>query len=225
MKPKVLLSLKNANLTPISHRLENNPKEIDAFRYPDDCPLDTIDEASFSKMLDLKFQKSSIECETFKLTEVLKVMQQLLKFHEEQVALGKKIYAKEVQDMRDHLQMMETELWDYEILLRLISGQVEVPQAAVVTDYSDSVFFQKAVVESRNRRIIDLGAEKIQILEAMKEFRKKINQVVWEQQTLDLQKLDLEEKTKDVHMLRVTKNMQAILKGSDDANRLKHVLF
>ena len=53
----------------------------------------------------------------------------------------------------------------------------------------------------------------------MKEFRKKINRVMREERMSALLRLDCEERTKDVHMLRVTKDMQAILKGG--ADRLK----
>lgn len=60
---------------------------------------------------------------------------------------------------------------------------------------------------------------KVTILESMKEFRKKINRVIREERMSALLRLDCEERTKDVHMLRVTKNMQAILKGG--ADRLK----
>jgi len=95
-------------------------------------------------------------------------------------------------------------------------GQVEVPQAAVVTDYSDAIVIDKEVVESRNRRILELGKDKIGTLETTKEFRKKLNLIQWEHKMLAMQTCDLEEKTKDVHMLRVTKELQSVLKGGEE---------
>ncbi len=53
----------------------------------------------------------------------------------------------------------------------------------------------------------------------MKEFRKKIKRVMWEERMSALLRLDCEERIKDVQMLRVTKDMQAVLKGGGD--RLK----
>jgi len=71
-------------------------------------------------------------------------------------------------------------------------------------------------VESRNRRILELGREKVLILSTIKEFRKKLNLIQWEHKMLALQTTDLEERTKDVHMLRVTKGLQSLLKGGEE---------
>jgi hypothetical protein len=101
-------------------------------------------------------------------------------------------------------------------LFKLKQGQVEVQQAAVVTDYSDAVVIDKEVVESRNRRILQLGKEKVGTLDTTKEFRKKLNLIHWEHKMLAMQTLDLEERTKDVHMLRVTKGLQSLLKGGEE---------
>merc|ERR1719450_1006654 len=119
-------------------------------------------------------------------------------------------------ELSEHIQLMERELYDIEIMFKLKQGQVEVPQAAVVTDYSDAVVIDSEVVESRNRRILELGKEKVGILNTIKEFRKKLNLIQWEHKMLALQTTDLEERTKDVHMLRVTKGLQSLLKGGEE---------
>merc|ERR1712050_710706 len=106
--------------------------------------------------------------------------------------------------------------YDIEILFKLKQGQVEVPQAAVVTDYSDAVVIDNEVVESRNRRILELGKSKIDTLQTTKEFRKKLSLIQWEHKKLGLETCDLEERTKDVHMLRVTKSLQSALKGGEE---------
>jgi hypothetical protein len=111
---------------------------------------------------------------------------------------------------------MDRELYDIEILFKLKQGQVEVPQAAVVTDYSDAVVINNQVVESRNDRILVLGKEKVGTLETTKEFRKKLNLIHWEHKMLSAKTSDLEERTKDVHMLRVTKDLQRLLKGGEE---------
>merc|ERR1712113_841137 len=99
---------------------------------------------------------------------------------------------------------------------KLRQGQVEVPQAAVVTDYSDAVVIDQEVVESRNRRILELGKSKVSTLETIKDFRKQLSLIHWEHKMLALQTTDLEERTKDVHMLRVTKGLQSLLKGGEE---------
>merc|ERR1712039_591855 len=111
---------------------------------------------------------------------------------------------------------MDRELYDIEVLFKLRQGQVEVPQAAVVTDYSDAVVIDQEVVESRNRRILELGKSKVSTLDTTKVFRKKLGLLQWEHRMLAMQTLDLEERTKDVHMLRVTKGLQSLLKGGEE---------
>lgn len=64
--------------------------------------------------------------------------------------------------------LMARELYDIEILFKLKQGQVEVAQAAVVTDYSDAIVIDQEVVECRNRRIADLGKDKVHILSKIK---------------------------------------------------------
>merc|ERR1712151_79209 len=49
-----------------------------------------------------------------------------------------------------------------------------------------------------------------------KVFRKKLNLIQWEYRMLQMQTTDLEERTKDVHMLRVTKGLQSLLKGGEE---------
>lgn len=119
-------------------------------------------------------------------------------------------------ELEEHVELMKREEYDIELLFKLKQGQVEVPQAAVVTDYSDAVVIDNEVVESRNRRILELGAEKVGTLGVIKEFRKKLSLIQWEYKMLQMQTSDLEERTKDVHMLRVTKGLQSLLKGGEE---------
>jgi len=193
----------------------------ESLRYPDDCPSESIDGASFNKMLELKMQKMILEAEIQKYTGVSTEMGQLLQYLAAEVEQSRAIWSKVMEDLRNHLAMIENEACDYEVMVKLKQGQVEVQQAAVVTDYSDALIFHTDVIEKRNARILQVGAEKVTILNMMREFRKKINQLAWEQRMFHLSKVDIEEKTKDVHMLRVTKNMQAVLKGGDDKRQLR----
>lgn len=86
----------------------------------------------------------------------------------------------------------------------------------MVTDYSDAIVIDNEVVESRNRRILELGKDKVGLLGTIKDFRKKLGLLQWEYRMLQLQTVDLEERTKDVHMLRVTKGLQTLLKGGEE---------
>jgi len=186
----------------------------------DDEPVDAcpegIDEANYKRMLEMRQRREALEREVAKNSLVLQDMQGLLAHLEKERGDAQVAHDVLQEELDEQLQLMDKELYDIEMLFKLKQGQVEVPQAAVVTDYSDAIVIDQEVVESRNRRIQELGQEKVGILETTKEFRKKLNFIQWEHKMLAMQTTDLEERTKDVHMLRVTKELQSLLKGGEE---------
>mmetsp|Transcript_56653 Transcript_56653/g.90019 ORF Transcript_56653/g.90019 Transcript_56653/m.90019 type:complete len:1753 (-) Transcript_56653:205-5463(-) len=182
---------------------------------PEDIP-EGVDDASFGRMLQLRKEKLQAEVEVQKGNAVLQEMNGLLAYLTQERDDAQADFERLQSELTEHQHLMERELYDIEILFKLKQGQVEVPQAAVVTDYSDAVVIGKEVVESRNRRILDLGKEKVGTMEQTKAFRKKLNLIHWEHKMLEMQTVDLEERTKDVHMLRVTKGLQSLLKGGEE---------
>merc|ERR1719247_2450422 len=181
----------------------------------DDMP-EGVDETNFRHMLQLRSEKIKFEAEVAKGNAVLHEMSRLLAHLQQERDEAQADYDRLQLELTEHRHLMDRELFDIEILFKLKQGQVEVQQAAVVTDYSDAVVIDKEVVESRNRRILQLGKEKVGTLDTTKEFRKKLNLLQWEHKMLSMQTSDLEERTKDVHMLRVTKGLQSLLKGGEE---------
>ncbi|CAN0362423.1 unnamed protein product [Pylaiella littoralis] len=100
-----------------------------------------------------------------------------------------------------------------EVLVKLKQGQDEVPRGAFVTDYSDSVLVPSAIVNHTNEEIRKLGGEKVRTLNKIKQFRKNINLMQWDHTYLDEQVKDREAYYTDLQLLRVTKKLQAVLKG------------
>eukprot|EP00930_Biecheleria_cincta_P052010 TRINITY_DN3722_c0_g3_i1.p1 TRINITY_DN3722_c0_g3~~TRINITY_DN3722_c0_g3_i1.p1 ORF type:complete len:1802 (-),score=452.39 TRINITY_DN3722_c0_g3_i1:21-5426(-) len=182
-----------------------------------DCPENSgVDEASFQKMLELRSEKLRAEHEVAKGSAILAEMEGLkthLKLEAEQ---AQEEYKRLERELAEHTELMGRELYDIEVLFKLKQGQVEVPQAAVVTDYSDAIVIGHEVVESRNGRIQELGKNKVAVMNTIKEFRKKLSLLEWEHSMLGMQTTDLEERTKDVHMLRVTKDLQSQLRGGEE---------
>eukprot|EP00922_Rhytidocystis_sp_ex-Travisia-forbesii_P053864 GHVS01079935.1.p1 GENE.GHVS01079935.1~~GHVS01079935.1.p1 ORF type:complete len:622 (+),score=170.06 GHVS01079935.1:1-1866(+) len=100
---------------------------------------------------------------------------------------------------------------DVELLLRLKQGMVEIPQQAVVTDTSDAVLLPVSSVGKRNHRIRELGQSKLACLSHIKEFRRKLVVLEWEQKLLAGISEDYAQRARDVHVLRVTKELQHLL--------------
>ena len=119
---------------------------------------------------------------------------------------------------------------------------MEIQEAPVVTDLRDAVMLQRSIVEELNssyvlhtladtraptllisflhlfvfpltsRSIVGFGNEKVDILKAMTEFRKGINQLLWKQKSLTLEHRDCVDLTTELQLLRVTKNLQNLIK-------------
>ncbi|KAI9094382.1 hypothetical protein DFS34DRAFT_665339 [Phlyctochytrium arcticum] len=114
-------------------------------------------------------------------------------------------------------------MFDLEVLVGLKQGQVEVPQAPVVTDYSDAVLVHRSVVERLNEAIVALGQTKVDALKEMKEYRRGIHALEWETKMLDFQAESLTQRTRDIQLLRVTKSMQEFIRGGDDKKHLHEI--
>lgn len=160
-----------------------------------------------------------MEQETFQLQSQKEEMESLLRYRQgEHSTTASKLTAIS-NELRDHVQIVCDEQFDIELLFFVKQGQVEVPQAAVVTDYADAVIVDKEVLECRNRRIRQIAQEKVGQLHTVKDFRKKLLELDWQHKMLALKTRDLEERTKDVHMLRVTKGLQSLLSGAGEESR------
>lgn len=90
--------------------------------------------------------------------------------------------------------------------------------------YSCCITIFSALVEATNSEVRARGQTKIGILEKIKEFRKQINVMTWENKFLRAQKYDVDEHYMDLHMLRVTKTLQEFIKGGDIAERQRKEL-
>ena len=108
-----------------------------------------------------------------------------------------------------------------ELVIKMLQGQDEIAQQPIISDYKDAVLIPRGVVETLNVSVRELGSNKIETMTKMKDFRKSINFMQWERNYLDMQTKDLEEHYTDLHMLRMTRQLNDFLKGSDPSDRHK----
>ncbi|EDV20844.1 uncharacterized protein TRIADDRAFT_60769 [Trichoplax adhaerens] len=101
----------------------------------------------------------------------------------------------------------------------LKQGQVEVYSDDFVPDYSDSILIHRSVIEDLNATIRLLGEAKVSIMNDCKNFRKNIHSLEWEHKQMKMQIEDLHTKTKDIQLLRVTKELQQYL-GDEDYQQI-----
>ncbi|GLC44558.1 hypothetical protein PLESTM_001613000 [Pleodorina starrii] len=110
-----------------------------------------------------------------------------------------------------------TSAYDNELQLRLLAGQVEVmPPVGSPADMSDGRLLGRGVVEALNSVVLGKGSRKVEILTAMKDFKRGIYAAQWEAAAADMRLEDLRAKIRDLQLLHVTRDMQAVLKDGED---------
>jgi hypothetical protein len=189
-------------------------------KYPDDCP-EGVEEVVWRKMIELRHEKYKTDVEIQRRQLTVEQLESRVKYQGEILRKCEEVNGRLAQQLTEHASAVWTEAPDLEVMLKLRQGQVNVLQAPVVTDYSDALVLHSEVVEMRNRHILQLAKEKIDVLRHIKDFRKKISLVEWEHKLLALKIKDVNERSKDVQMLRVTKDLQSLLKNGEDGSKDK----
>merc|ERR1711998_461198 len=111
--------------------------------------------------------------------------------------------------------------FNIDILFSLKQGQVEVEQAAVVTDYADSIMIHRTVVDGVNKRIRELWTDKLGVMAEIKSARGELAKSNWEQRRLEMTFEDLTEKTREFQLQRVTKSLQELIKSGQGVEARK----
>ncbi|TPX37666.1 hypothetical protein SmJEL517_g00573 [Synchytrium microbalum] len=182
-----------------------------------------LDQTVLDYIADLRERKYVTECE-------VKAAQR--RFHDASVIVQSILDASDrlrtdVENAEKALTMIAEEAflakYDLVHLIELKQGQVEVPSSAVVTDYSDAVLIPRAVIEKHNEAILQVGKTKVDALKEMKDYRKGILMLEWQNSVLDFQAEDLTNRIRDVQLLRVTKQMQEYLRSGDEHKQASEV--
>ncbi|XP_076599514.1 cilia- and flagella-associated protein 43 [Chaetodon auriga] len=126
---------------------------------------------------------------------------------------------QEIKNLSDELESLHKEknrfLMDIMVQVLLKQGQVEVSTTDLTADYTDSVLLHRSVVEDHNRTIRTLGEQKIASMVECKDFRKGIIQLQWEHKMMEMQIEDLNNKARDIQMLRLSEEQQDYLNKTD----------
>merc|ERR1719181_654830 len=179
----------------------------------DDIVIERLDRSRDMKIqaeLDLARMSDMIKDRNQKFDKIVK--------RDDAVRVKKEQLRKEldaIQEERYH------NTFNVDILFVLKQGQVEVEQAAVVTDYADSIMIHRGVVDDVNGRIKDLWLEKLAIMAEMKAARGELAKSKREQKRLEMTFEDLTEATREFQLQRVTKSLQELIKSGQGVEARK----
>jgi len=180
-----------------------------------DCPHEGFrcEDAVWDKLNELRTQK--IRSETaVKALQVqysdMKKQSDAIQAKDATIEAGVATLQAQIEKLEDKLNLSDRNL---EVMIKIKQGQNELLQQSVVTDFSNGVLVNQGCVMDLNNRIKALGAEKVRVLHKIKNFRKSINYMQWEENFMQAKQRDLEEFYTDLQLMRVEKKTLAIMKG------------
>ena len=191
-----------------------------------DCPENfVVDQYTWSKLQDLRNIRIEKEIASKRMAveyaELKRKLDDLI--NEEGVLVSCIGGSRQSRDETlKYLESIETNL---EVLVCLKQGQDEVDKDAVVTEYGDAVLVPTSVVDKYNIRIKELGREKVSVLSRIKQYRRKINLTEWNSHHLMLESRHMEEYFTDLQLLRVTRELQQVIRDGSNTEQTKVSLF
>nr|CAB3230199.1 WD repeat-containing protein 96-like [Phallusia mammillata] len=106
-----------------------------------------------------------------------------------------------------------------EVQFLLKQGRVEITCGPFIADYSDSILIHRGVVEDLNGTIRGLGESKVAAMTESKDFKKGIHQLEWDRKRMMMQMEDLNNKSRHIQMLKLTKDLQAFLNEENQSGK------
>ncbi|KAM5172544.1 cilia- and flagella-associated protein 43 [Mantella aurantiaca] len=136
---------------------------------------------------------------------------------------------QDIENILQDLNILRNEkmkfLLDLTVQFILKQGQVEVENMNLMPNFADAILLHRSVIEDLNSSIRGLGEQKIAIMVESKDFRKGIFQLEWEHKKIQMEMEDLKKKSRDITMLRVTKDIQIFLNESNYDKRISNQIL
>ena len=196
---------------------ESNMFEIDPLNAAEDRP-EGLDPHWWNKLVDARNKKIHAETEVKKQMNLVLHMQKYLAYLTNMDNDLKMKLENLSQELSDLHQQRDYRVWDVDMSLVLKQGQVEIVKELASANMEDALLLDRTVIQDRNQIIEKHGGQKVDILKAIKDFKKGIYDIEWENKRLDMLEEDWAEKTKEFQLLRVTKGLQSFLKSGEDTS-------
>lgn len=156
----------------------------------------------------MKFEWEKYEKDLQTLEGFLKIVERKLRDAQEKYEREE----FEILAINDYLNRNKS---DIEIQVRLKQGYVEIPIEKPLPSMDDTILITRNVIETRNEKIRKQGDEIKKILQGMKAAEQGVADSEYQKLKADLTKADLEIKIRQIHLLKVKKEMHAALTKKD----------
>lgn len=201
--------------------------EVEQFDYEKDN-VGNLNPDDFDKLVQEREARVQMNKDKEKLEKQIKMMQDHINFHEDNFREIEDNYETQLQARKKALDRINKIRYNFELVVYMKQGQIEVPQLPVATDYKDAILVQRDIIDYENAEIQRKGKNKIELMEKISKFKVDLKKVSIQKERLELEIIDFEERAKDVQLYRVTKQTQEIIQGKhqkkdeEDKKRLEN---
>mmetsp|Transcript_40424 Transcript_40424/g.103505 ORF Transcript_40424/g.103505 Transcript_40424/m.103505 type:complete len:411 (+) Transcript_40424:298-1530(+) len=189
------------SLDPFPNAGNLHPDEEPTLDRSVDCPAG-LDTYWWDQLVKARDSKLQLEADLRKEGAKLEAMQQFLQKLSANDDQLKAEIRSNADAMTDFLVEKRFHALNLDIPVTLKQGQVEAETPSdTVSDMSDAVLLHRNRVENINEVIKHKGGKKVEVLTAIKDFKKGSYELEWNSKKLDREAEDLMEKTKELQLL------------------------
>lgn len=165
----------------------------------------------FEQLVQERLSRAEMEKDKERLRKQITQLQDHINYLSEKLGNVEEQYEAQVLGQKKAADRINKIRYNFETVVYMKQGYVEVPQLPVATDYKDAILVSKDVIDYENAEIIRRGDAKVQLMNKISEYKTSLARVKYQKKRLELEILDFEERAKDVQLYRVTKQTQEII--------------
>jgi hypothetical protein len=139
-----------------------------------------------------------------------------MKFLDEKVAELKKAQ----QRVSERIRYTDVDLL---LLFRLLQGQVEIPPQPCITSFADAVLLDRKEILDLNSKLRAQTLQSVNLLKVIGTVNKSMHWRKWEAEATDMAIEDEKYQISEFHILRVSKDLQDMVRTGDDSKHKREV--
>jgi hypothetical protein len=112
---------------------------------------------------------------------------------------------------------------DLLLLFRLLQGQVEIPPQPCITSFADAVLLNRKEILDLNSKLRAQTMQSVNLLKVIGTVNKSMHWRKWEAEATDMAIEDEKYQISEFHILRVSKDLQDMVRTGDDSKHKKEV--
>jgi hypothetical protein len=220
------LNLTVASQTGLMNIFRSSPSAGKTKKVGGDIPVG-VDSVTFAKVGEFRDVRKEMHKKEMILEAALKEAEEEHVRLEAEIANAEKLEdAARVLILQAERKVAELKL-SYPLILHIPLEKVEVTQAPIVTDYSNSVLVSVSrAIQPVNDKVKSLGQQKLATVSEIQRFKRKVVLLDWELAKLSIQAADVKETSKDLHLAKVHRDVKKIMaEGSKPEEKQLEMIF